>query len=115
MLSQAVVDAGAVPLLLLCLKEPELSLKRIAAATLSDICKHTPELAQAVVDNCAVTNLSHLIFNKDTKLKVSSVSCWSRFLNTFRSYKSPLGHTNQILHITLQSEWSLQNILFSIF
>lgn len=68
------VDAGAVPLLLLCLKEPEMSLKRIAAATLSDICKHTPEMAQAVVDNCAITHLSQLILNKDTKLKVSLMS-----------------------------------------
>lgn len=51
-----------------------MSLKRIAAATLSDICKHTPELAQAVVDNCAITHLSQLILNKDTKLKVSLMS-----------------------------------------
>jgi len=41
-----VVDAGAVPLLVLCVQEPELSLKRIAASSLSDIAKHTPELAQ---------------------------------------------------------------------
>jgi hypothetical protein len=43
-LSQAVVDAGAVPLLVLCIQEPELSLKRIAASGLSDICKHSPEV-----------------------------------------------------------------------
>ena len=43
-LSQAVVDAGAVPLLVLCIQEPELSLKRIAASALSDICKHSPEV-----------------------------------------------------------------------
>lgn len=68
------VDAGAVPLLLLCLREPEMGLKRIAAATLSDICKHTPEMAQTVVDNCAITHLSQLILIKDTKLKVSLMS-----------------------------------------
>ena len=45
-----VVDAGAVPLLVLCVQEPELSLKRVAASALSDIAKHTPELAQGVVD-----------------------------------------------------------------
>jgi len=39
-----------VPLLVLCIQEPELSLKRIAASALSDICKHSPELAQAVVN-----------------------------------------------------------------
>ena len=36
-LSQAVVDAGAVPLLVLCIQEPELPLKRISASSLSDI------------------------------------------------------------------------------
>lgn len=44
-LSQAVVDAGAVPLLVLCIQEPEMSLKRIAASALSDICKHSPEVS----------------------------------------------------------------------
>ena len=45
-----VVDAGAVVLLVLCVQEPELGLKRVAASALSDIAKHNPELAQAVVD-----------------------------------------------------------------
>ena len=45
-LAQAVVDAGAVPLLILCIQEPEISLKRISASALSDISKHAPELAQ---------------------------------------------------------------------
>ena len=44
-LSQAVVDAGAVPLLVLCIQEPEMPLKRIAASALSDICKHSPEVS----------------------------------------------------------------------
>lgn len=48
-LSQAVVDAGAVPLLVLCIQEPELSLKRISASALSDICKHSPEVS---TDTC---------------------------------------------------------------
>ena len=43
-LSQSVVDAGAVPLLVLCVQEPELGVKRIAASALSDIAKHTPEV-----------------------------------------------------------------------
>ena len=38
---------GAVPLLVLCVQEPS-SLKRIAASSLSDIAKHSPEMAQAV-------------------------------------------------------------------
>eukprot|EP00965_Chrysotila_dentata_P236340 6201265-Pleurochrysis_carterae.AAC.4 len=64
-----VVDAGAVPLLVLCVQEPELTLKRIAASALSDICKHSPELAQAVVDGGAVAYLAPLILNTDGKLK----------------------------------------------
>lgn len=44
-LAQAVVDAGAVPLLVLCVQEPELSLKRISASALSDISKHSPEVS----------------------------------------------------------------------
>jgi 3-methyladenine DNA glycosylase AlkC len=39
-----------VPLLVLTGQEPELFLRRIAASALSDIAKHDPELAQAVVD-----------------------------------------------------------------
>jgi flagellar assembly factor FliW len=58
-----------VPLLVLCVQEPELSLKRIAASSLSDIAKHTPELAQAVVDAGAVAYLAPLVINQDAKLK----------------------------------------------
>lgn len=43
-LAQSVVDAGAVPLLVLCLQEPEPAVKRIAASALSDIGKHSPEV-----------------------------------------------------------------------
>jgi hypothetical protein len=66
-----VVDAGAVPLLVLCIQEPELSLKRIAASALSDICKHSPELAQTVVDAGAIAHLAQMILNPDAKLKVN--------------------------------------------
>ena len=69
-MAQAVVDAGAVPLLVLCIQEPELSLKRIAASALSDICKHSPELAQTVVDDGAIAHLAQMILNPDAKLKV---------------------------------------------
>jgi hypothetical protein len=43
-LAQAVVDAGAIPLLVLCVQEPELTLRRIAASALSDVAKHSPEV-----------------------------------------------------------------------
>jgi len=42
-----VVDAGAVPLLVLAAQEPEAPLRRVAASALADIAKHSPELAQA--------------------------------------------------------------------
>lgn len=64
------VDAGAVPLLVLCIQEPELSLKRISASALSDICKHSPELAQTVVDAGAIAHLAQMVLNPDAKLKV---------------------------------------------
>ena len=68
-LSQTVVDAGAVGLLVLCLQEPELSLKRLSASALADIAKHSPELAQAVVDADAITHTVSIIANPDGKLK----------------------------------------------
>lgn len=64
------VDAGSVPLLVLCVQEPEVALKRIAASALSDISKHTPELAQIVVDSGAIAHLAQMILNPDAKLKV---------------------------------------------
>ena len=44
-------------------------MKRIAASSLGDIAKHTPELAQAVVDAGSVEYLAPLIFHPDAKLK----------------------------------------------
>ena len=89
-LAQSVVDAGAVPILVLSIqvcelflkfsirpkiKEPELSLKRVAASALSDIAKHTPELAQTVVDAGAIAHLAQMILNPDAKLKGQVLSC----------------------------------------
>ncbi|PKU34242.1 sperm-associated antigen hypothetical protein [Limosa lapponica baueri] len=77
-LSQAVVDAGTVPLLVLCIQEPEIALKRIAASTLSDISKHSPELAQTVVDAGAIAHLAQMILNPDAKLKRQVLSALSQ-------------------------------------
>lgn len=41
----------------------------MAASALSDIAKHTPELAQVVVDTGAVPYLAPLLVNQDAKLK----------------------------------------------
>lgn len=65
------VDEGAVPLLVLCIQEPEIALKRIAASALSDIAKHCPELAHTVVDAGAIAHLAQMIVSPDAKLKVS--------------------------------------------
>jgi hypothetical protein len=81
-LAQAVVDAGAVPLLVLCIQEPELSLKRVAASALSDICKHSPELAQTVVDAGAIAHLAQMILNPDGKLKVMPFCDFYSFKNS---------------------------------
>lgn len=65
-----------------------MALKRIAASTLSDISKHTPELAQTVVDNGAIAHLAQMILNPDAKLKVGQPhlkqflwNCSTAFLN----------------------------------
>lgn len=80
------VDAGAVPLLGLCLQEPELALKRIAASALADIASHTPSLATAVVDAQTLPHLcSHLHLSPqtmsqwhgDVKLLRQAVRCLS--------------------------------------
>ncbi len=68
------VDAGAVPLLVLCLQEPEIALKRVAASALSDIAKHSPELALTVVDAGAIAHLAQMILNPDAQLKVEYFS-----------------------------------------
>ena len=72
------MDAGAVPLLVLCIQEPELSLKRIAASALSDISKHSPELAQTVVDAGAIAHLAQMILNPDAKLKRQVLSAFAQ-------------------------------------
>lgn len=63
------VDAGAVPYLIAAAQEPELTLKNIAVSSLADIAKHTPELAQAVVDAGAISYISPLIASKDVKVR----------------------------------------------
>lgn len=71
-LAQAVVDAGAVPLLIMCLQEPENAVKRVAASGLSEIAKHKIELAQFIVDAGAISHLARLIPCPDSKVKVIS-------------------------------------------
>ncbi|GAA6094710.1 sperm-associated antigen 6-like, partial [Tachysurus ichikawai] len=46
-----------------------IALKRISASTLSDISKHSPELAQIAVDTGAIAHLAQLSLYPDAKLK----------------------------------------------
>ena len=64
--------------MVLSIQEPELSLKRVAASALSDICKHSPELAQTVVDAGAIAHLAQMILNPDAKLKRQVLSCFTQ-------------------------------------
>jgi len=57
-----------------------MALKRVAASSLSDICKHSLELAQTVVDAGAIAHLAQMILNPDAKLKVSTYDCSSTIL-----------------------------------
>lgn len=83
------VDAGAVPLLVLCIQEPEIALKRIAVSALSDIAKHSPELAQTVVDAGVIAHLTQMILNPDAKLKVfkNKVEKQTNDSNNLRKWK----------------------------
>lgn len=66
------------PILVLSIQEPELSLKRVAASALADICKHSPELAQTVVDAGAIAHLAQMILNPDAQLKKKVLSCFEQ-------------------------------------
>merc|ERR1711998_779800 len=77
-LAQTVVDAGAVPLLVLCFQEPELSVKEASAWALGYIARHTKELAQTVVDAGAVSLLAKDISHIDAPLKRQVCSCLSQ-------------------------------------
>jgi len=54
----------------LCLQEPELYVKQIGASAISDISKHSVELAQVVVDAGAIFFLAKTLANLDAKAKV---------------------------------------------
>lgn len=70
-----VYNAGAVPLLALCIQEPQEDLQKIAASALSEICKHTEDLANKVVEQRVIPFLIQLINHKDPHLKRQVCSC----------------------------------------
>jgi hypothetical protein len=77
-LANSVIEAGAVPLLILCVQEPEISLKKISALALSEICKHNPDMAQKVVELRAVPFLTMQITHKNQQLKRQVCACLSQ-------------------------------------
>jgi len=68
-LANSIFAAGAIPLIILCLQEPELTLKRASINTLSEMAKHTDELAQVIVDGNAIEYLKNLINFNDATVK----------------------------------------------
>jgi hypothetical protein len=68
-LAKVVVDSGCAPALVLALQEPDPNLKRIAALALSEISKHSTDLAQVVIDAGGAPFLNQLITHHDTQLK----------------------------------------------
>ena len=57
------------------MQEPEISLRRVSTSALSDIAKHTPELAQHVVDAGALPFLAGMVTHDDARLKRQVCSC----------------------------------------
>jgi hypothetical protein len=51
------------------LQEPELLLRRTAACTLLEIAKHSPELAQGIVDAGTIPFIAPLVSHGDAKLR----------------------------------------------
>lgn len=74
-LATSLADSGVVPLLVLCLEEPEPILKRIATISLANIAKHSVSLAQCVVDAKALESFSVLLGSNDIKLKRQVCAC----------------------------------------
>lgn len=62
------MEAGAIENLIVCLQEPEVTLKRAAAQTLSFISDHSEELAGKIAE-CGVDIISHYLTHNDTQLR----------------------------------------------
>lgn len=93
-LAQSCVKEGAVPALVHCLQEPEVTLKQTAASALANICSHSPELAQIVVDENAISHLTPLIESSDTSLKKQVCSCLSHIAK----------HSTELAELVVESE-----------
>merc|ERR1712060_464042 len=74
-LAQSVVDAGAVGLLVLCVQEPELTLKRISATALSEIAKHTEDLAEVVVEAEIFPRIFNCLKDTDVQVRKNAATC----------------------------------------
>ena len=73
-LAQQVVDSGSLPLIILCLQEPDANLRRVSAAVIGDIAKHSIVLAQNVVDISGIWHLVKQTTESCAKLKVDKIN-----------------------------------------
>ena len=71
-----------------------MTLKRISATALSEIAKHTEELAQAVVDAGAVPYLAALISHPDAQLKRYVCQCLAQIAK----------HTVDLAEVVVEAE-----------
>lgn len=76
-LAQAVVDSGALDVLVPCLEEFDPTVKEAAAWAVGYLAQHTPEVAQAVVDAGTVALLVLCIQEPEVSLKRISASAMS--------------------------------------
>ena len=74
--------------MILCLKEPEILLKRAAAQTLSYIAQHNEQLAQPVAENGLDTITFFLSYN-DTQLK-RNMSITGKYSKAFSRFRNPM-------------------------
>lgn len=68
-LALGLIESGTVSLLVMCIQEPEIALKKVSISALSDIAKHSTDTAQAVVDANAVNLVAKLLVHSDARIR----------------------------------------------
>lgn len=95
------------------MQEPELALKQVAASALSDIAKHSMDLAQNIIDAGAVPHLARSLNNQDEKLKRQVLTGLSNFFffdflsndeNSIKFAGSIAKHSNDLAEVVVEAE-----------
>jgi hypothetical protein len=74
--AHAVVDAGCVALLVICLQEPDVGLKRACANTLGEIASHSVEVSSAPILALLMRRMLHHLYRQVPKFwTYGSVCC----------------------------------------